>query len=40
VQSTDQVNKALEGISPGKLVALRLMREDNLFYVTLKAPAK
>jgi len=40
VQSTDQVNKALEGIAPGKLVALRLMREDNLFYVTLKAPAK
>jgi serine protease Do len=40
VQSTEQVNKALEAIPSGKLVALRLMRGDDMFYVTLKAPAK
>jgi serine protease Do len=40
VQSVDQVSKVFDGIAPGKLVALRLMRGDNLFFATLKAPSK
>lgn len=40
VQSVDQVNKVFDGTAPGKLLALRLLRGDNLFYVTLKAPSK
>ena len=40
VQAADQVNKVFESYTPGKQVALRLMRGDNLFYVTLKAPSK
>jgi serine protease Do len=40
VQSVDQVNKVLDSITPGKQIALRLLRGDNVFYATLKAPVK
>lgn len=40
VQNQDQLNKLLENVSAGKLVAMRLMRGDNLFYVTVKVAGK
>ncbi|MFM9912101.1 MAG: DegQ family serine endoprotease [Methylophilaceae bacterium] len=39
-QSVEQINKLLEPVATGKLVALRVMRGDNLFYVTVKVAAK
>jgi len=39
-QSVEQINKLLETVAAGKLVALRVMRGENLFYVTLKVAAK
>lgn len=39
-QSVDQINKLLEPVAAGKLVAMRVMRGDSLFYVTVKVAAK
>jgi serine protease Do len=39
-KSVDQINKLLEPVTAGKLVALRVMRGNNLFYVTVKVAAK
>ena len=39
-QSVEQINKFLDNVAAGKLVALRVMRGDNLFYVTVKIGAK
>jgi serine protease Do len=36
VQSVEQLNKLLDSIPAGKLVALRLMRGDSLFFVTVR----
>lgn len=36
VQNQDQLSKLVDGLPAGKLVALRLMRGDSLFYVTVK----
>jgi serine protease Do len=40
IQSVDQVNKLVEGIAPGKPIALRLKRGDTTSFITLKTPAK
>jgi serine protease Do len=40
IQSVDQVSKMVEGIAPGKPIALRLMRDDRTSFITLKAPTK
>ncbi|MCE9633770.1 MAG: PDZ domain-containing protein, partial [Methylophilales bacterium] len=39
-QSVEQINKLLEPVAAGKLVAMRVMRGDNMFYVTVKVGAK
>lgn len=40
VQSQGQLNKLLENIPAGKSVALRMMRGDNLFFVSVKVAEK
>jgi serine protease Do len=39
-KSVDQINRLLEPVAAGKVVALRVMRGNNLFYVTVKVAAK